>query len=876
MSGELLQTKLYLPRPRPSLVPRPHLIATLNDGMHRKLTLISAPAGFGKTTLVAAWIAGGERPTAWLSLDDGDGDPRRFLQYLLAALRTVDPALGQATATALQAPQAPAAEAVLTPLLNEIAARPEPFTLVLDDYHEVDSRPVDELLTFLLDNQSPGLHLVITTREDPNLPLARLRARGQLTELRAADLRFTEDETAVFLNQMMGLALPEADIAALEARTEGWVAGLQLASLSLRGHPSGADFIRSFTGSDRFVLDYLMEEVLGQQPAAVQQFLLQTAVLNQLTGPLCDALTGGTDGQEMLESLERANLFLVPLDNERRWYRYHHLFADLLRQQLRQSMGEGDVAALHSRASVWYETNGLEIEAFQHAVAADDIDRAARLVAGGGMPLLFRGAVMPVFNWLASLDTAVFDAKPSLWVLYASALLFVGKTEGIEDKLRAAEAILAGREEDEAVRDLIGHIASIRATVAVGQREVETIITQSDRALAYLRPDNLAVRTATAWTLGFAQQTQGNRAAARRAYVEAIDSSEAIGHIIIQIAGLTGLGQIQESQNELPAAAETYRRIPAVTPTPLPLICEGLVGLARIHYEWNDLEWAQQHAQEALAPARQLDGADTYGSCQVLLARLALAEGDVGGAAAALATAEQYAAARHFTNLMPRVAATQVRVLLRQGQVAVAAELAQAHDLPRSRARVALAQGDGEKALTLLTAWQGEATAHDWRDEQLRTLLLAGTAYEAQGATDEALGQLTAALSMAEAGGFVRLFVDEGPPMAHLLYEALARGIQPGYVGRLLAAFPAAEAQPAPSSAPPDAAAGLLEPLSEREIEVLRLIADGLTNQEVANRLYLSLHTVKAHARNIYGKLGVGSRTQAVARARALGILAPG
>ena len=400
MSGDLLQTKLYVPRLRPSLVPRPHLIEKLNQGLHRKLTLISAPAGFGKTTLVSEWIAGGERPFAWLSLDERDSELTRFLTYFIAALQTLSPEIGKRVSGMLESPQPPPTEAILTALLNEIAAIPQEFALVLDDYHVVDAPPVDQALTFLLEHLPPQMHLVITTREDPNLPLARLRVRGQLTELRATDLRFSRNEAAAFLKQVMGLDLSEADIAALEARTEGWIAGLQMAALSMQGQQDATDFIQSFTGSHRFVLDYLVEEVLHQQPESVQKFLLQTAVLKQMTGPLCNALTGDNDSQEILESLEHANLFLVPLDNERRWYRYHHLFAELLRQRLQQSAEADDIADLHIRASQWYEANGQELEAFHHAAAANDVERAARLIEGDGLPLYYQGEATPVRRWL--------------------------------------------------------------------------------------------------------------------------------------------------------------------------------------------------------------------------------------------------------------------------------------------------------------------------------------------------------------------------------------------------------------------------------------------------------------------------------------------
>ena len=387
MSTPILATKLYVPPPQPKVVLRPRLIERLNEGLHRKLTLISAPAGFGKTTLVSEWVAGCERPAAWLSLDEGDNDPTRFLAYLVAALQTIAANIGEGVLGALQSPQPPPTESILTTLLNEIATVPDDFVLVLDDYHVIDARTVDDALTFLLDHLPPQMHLVIATREDPHLPLARLRARGQLTELRAADLRFTPAEAAEFLNGVMGLNLSAEDIAALETRTEGWIAGLQLAAISMRGHEDATSFIESFTGSHRFVLDYLVEEVLQQQSESVQAFLLRTSILDRLCGPLCDAvlLDPSASGQETLEYLEHANLFLVPLDNERRWYRYHHLFAELLRQRLHQSVASatGDERAWPNctyAPAQWYEDNGLDMEAIHHALAAEDFERAASLI----------------------------------------------------------------------------------------------------------------------------------------------------------------------------------------------------------------------------------------------------------------------------------------------------------------------------------------------------------------------------------------------------------------------------------------------------------------------------------------------------------------
>src|SRR6266699_2728990 len=528
-----LSTKLHRPQPREQLVRRPQLAERLTQGVMGPLTLVSAPAGFGKTTLLAQWLAESGMPFAWLSLEPGDNDPVRFLSYLIAALQTLDPHLGAVALTLLQMPQPAAAETVLTLLTNDVGSHGREggdFALVLDDYHVIDAKPIDQALTFLLEHLPPQMHLVIATREDPQLPLARLRARGHLTELRVTDLRFTPSEAAEFLTQGMGLNLSAEDITALEARTEGWIAGLQLAAISLQGQQDATGFITSFTGSHHFVLDYLVEEVLQQQPERVQTFLLRTSILDRLCGSLCDAvlLDPSISGQETLEYIEHANLFLVPLDNERRWYRYHQLFADLLRQRLHQrsasSPGDevGDVTELHSRASLWYEDHGLSIEAFQHAAAANDVARAERLIEGEGMPLHFRGAAAPVLHWLESLPKTVLDVRPSLWVMYASTLLFGGQHTAVEEKLQAAEAALQEAEPDDRTRDLVGRIASMRATLAVIQHDGATIITQSRRALEYLRPDNLPVRTATTWTLGYAYQLQGDRAAASQAYTEII------------------------------------------------------------------------------------------------------------------------------------------------------------------------------------------------------------------------------------------------------------------------------------------------------------------------------------------------------------------
>ncbi|MBE0684256.1 MAG: LuxR family transcriptional regulator [Anaerolineales bacterium] len=899
MSTPILATKLYIPSPRAKVVSRHRLFERLNNSLSssRKLTIISAPAGFGKTTLVSEWVAAltlaplpvgeglGVR-VAWLSLDEDDNDPARFLTYLVTALQTISPNIGNGVLGMLQSPQPPPTESILTTLLNEITTILDNFILVLDDYHLIDAKPIDNALTFLLRHLPPQMHLVITTREDPQLPLARLRSRDQLTELRVADLRFTSSEAAEFINQIMGLNLSAEDIAALEARTEGWIAGLQLAAISMQGHHDTTNFIKSFTGTHHFVLDYLVEEVLHQQPENIQKFLLQTSILDRMCGPLCDAvlLNPSSSAQETLEYIGQANLFIVPLDNERQWYRYHHLFADLLRQRLHQSSAStggaaGGVSELHIRASQWYEDNGLELEAFHHAATGNDIERAERLIEGKGIPLTFRGASVPVMNWLESLPKTVLDAKPPLWVMYASTLLFSGKNTAVEQKLQAAEAALAAAlqstEPDEKSQDLIGRIASMRATLAVIQHDAETIIAQSRRALKYLHPNNLPVRTATTWTLGYAYQLQGDRAAASQAYAEVISIGESFGKSIYTLAATINLGQIQEANNQLNLAAESYRRsLQLAGDPPQRMVCEAYLGLARITYEWNDLEAAAQYGQQSAQLAQQLI-VDTFAAYGVFVARMRLAQGDVSGAVAVLSEAEEFVRQHNFAFRMPDVVAAQVLTLLRQGDLPAASHLAQKHKLPISRARVHLAQGDPSAALSVLEPLRQQVDAKGWQDERLKVTILQSIAHHANKEKDKAMQLLGDALELAESGGFIRIFVDEGSLMAQLLSEAATRGIKPGYIGKLLAVFEAGKQKSEDKSSLPSTSSGqpLIEPLSQRELEVLKLIAQGLSNREISKLLFLALNTVKGHNRLIFGKLQVQRRTEAVARARELDLL---
>jgi LuxR family maltose regulon positive regulatory protein len=867
------------------MVLRPRLIEKLNEGRRGKLTLVSAPAGFGKTTLVGEWVTACER-SAWLSLDEADGDRSRFLTYLVAALKTISKHIGESIPGLLRSPQQPPIESILATLLNDIDLVEHDFTLVLDDYHAVNSAPINDVLAFLLDNLPPRMHLVIVTRKDPRLNLAKLRARNQLTELRAADLRFTVDETSGFINQTMGLDLPDADIAELETRTEGWVAGMQLAAISIRARVDSGGFIRSFTGSNRFVMDYLVENVLSQQPESVQNFLLRTSILDRLCGSLCDAMLARSDGlaaaaasmsgQETLEYLEDANLFITPMDDERRWYRYHHLFAELLRHRLRAGLesssaeAEGAVAELHKRAGAWYEANGLELEAFGHAVASRDIDYAARILEGKGMPLHFRGAIGPVLKWLKSLPPHELDARPTLWVMYASALSMTGNLTDVEQKLQAAEAALVGREPNASTRNLIGHIAAIRALLAAAQYQADTIIAQSLRALEYLHPDNLPVRTATIWKLGLAYQLQGNRPAAHRAFAEAIAAARTSGNTVIALSAAIGLGNVQETQNQLHAAAETYRSVlEQANDMSFPGgACDGHLGMARILYQWDDLEAARRHAEDGLRVARQLDNADRIVAATVFHADLKTAWGNLEGASHLLAKAHSIARAHNLPRQLPQIAAAQSRLALRRGDAEEAARLIGTLDLPLSRARLLLAKGDAQAAVAELERAAGEADAAGWVDERLKVEVLQALALRALGKRDAALRILLAALERAEPENLIRIFIDEGDPMVVLLREAASRGMMRDYVAKLSTAYEADKQKALQETSAAERSP--VEALSPRELEVLRLIAEGLSNQDIGAQLFLSLSTVKGHILRIFDKLHVRRRTEAVARGRAL------
>ncbi|RJX38530.1 LuxR family transcriptional regulator [Paenibacillus pinisoli] len=883
MKMPILTTKLYIPPPRSGYVLRSRLTGMLHEGLNRKLSLILAPAGYGKTTLASEWLAGSPAPSAWLSLDEGDNDVARFLSYLIAALRKLAPELGESVLGVLQTPQTPPVEWIMAHILNELDGMlTERCVIVLDDYHVIDSPDVIGAVGLLLERLPSQLHLVMTTRTEPKLPLSRLRARDQLTEVRTADLRFRSDEAAEFINRAMELQLDGKELELLGARTEGWIAGLQLAALLIKGQPNALQALDAFGGNHPYVLDYLAEEALNGQDPGVRSFLLRTAILDRMSGSLCDSLLDweresslSGSGQAMLEQLERINLFIVPLDAERRWFRYHHLFGEVLRQRLLAEEGKHAAAELHIRASRWYEENGCELEAFQHAAKAGDVDRTACLAEAGGMPLLFRGAVAPVLAWLGSLPDRELHARPSLEVMYASALLMKGDLMKAVLHLESAEKALQAMPQDVRTSDIIGHAASIRATLAVSRHDAETILSQARRTLAHLHPRNQAVRTATVWTLGYAYQLQGDRAAAEEAYSEALAVSQTIGHGMIALMSMLGLGLVRQSDNQLRAAGDWYRRVLELAgDPPLPVACEAHLGLGAIYYERNDMAAAEQHAAEAARLAPLLQHTDRIVACKLLQAKVKLANNEAKEAAALWTEAEGLAKNYRFTHQKKGLAAMRTALLLSKQQHDQAAGLLK-HDEPTiSLAKVFLANSDASAALSMLVDLRHDAEENGRSDELLQLKAIQAIALHMQGNKDEAVSLLLEVLTEAEGEGFVRLFLDEGPPMEELLLETAKRRQLPDYIGTLLAYF-RQSAECAHNSQVRRAAGKqlLIEPLSSRELEVLRLIAEGLSNTEIASRLFLALSTVKGHNRIIFDKLQVSRRTEAVARARELGLL---
>ncbi len=903
----LLATKLHVSRPRPGFVPRPRLAGRLEEGLARGLVLVCAPAGSGKTVLLADWARRENRPVAWLSLGTGDNDPARFWRYVAAALDRVRPGIGEQVAVLLRGPQEPALEAVVTALINELAALPDEVTIILDDYHLIDSQPVHGSIAFLLDRLPPGLRLVLASRADPPLPLARLRAGGRLAELRADELRFTLDETGVFLREATGLDLPATSVAAFQDRTEGWVAGLQLAALSLRGQADVAGFVATFSGSHRYVLDYLTEEVLARQSEQVRGFLLETSVLDQLSGPLCDAVTGQPGSQALLEALEGANLFLVALDEVRGWWRYHHLFADLLRVRLAQER-PGRVPALHRAAAAWHEQHGLADDAVRHAVAAGDVAWAARLIEQHVEMLIRRSEGETWRRWLSALPAESLRTRARLGLAQAVSAVVAGQVEAVEPLLDDAERAFAaaGDEPHEpSVGRALSVLANVPASIAFLRAEVARLRGDAAgaaecgrRALAQLDDGDWLLGTHVRWNLAVANWLRGRVGQAERDLAEVAAERRAAGEGYPAMRVCYDLGQVQRAQGRLGAALGTYQQaleLASEASSQLPYLGMAHVGLADLLYERDELAAALDHATRGVRLCRHLAFTQPLAAGLAIVARIRQARGDTAGALEAIGEAGQVEWSPQVVALLNPVPSWRARLLLTQGDITAVTRWTQerglgAGDEPSYTrepeylvlARMLLARNLPGQALPLLERLLDAAASHDRIGSVIEIRALQALGLAADGEEASAVETLAEALTLACPQGYVRVFADEGAPMGALLgrliaaqraEQAPARAVPLGCLARLVQAFAGERAMPGSRRGAAPAVPGLVEPLTGRELEVLGMLAAGTPNQAIAGELVITLDTVKKHVSHVLGKLGAANRTEAVARARELGLI---
>ena len=883
----VVTTKLRVPPLRTKVVIRQRLLERLQEGLNHSLTLVSAPAGFGKTTLLSEWLGEVNLKVAWLSLDDSDHDITRFITYLVSALQVIDKSIGESVLGALKSHQPPAVDTLLVALLNDIDSVSQDFILVLDDYHEVDSKPVDEALRFLVEYMPPQMHLIIASREDPPLPLARLRAKGQLTELRAADLRFTMQEAADFLNQVMGLDLSGQDITALETRTEGWVAGLQLAALSMQGHDDITGFIQSFTGAHHFVLDYLLEEVLSKQPQEVQHFLLRTSILERLNGPLCEAVTG-MPSQKMLEELERSNLFIVPLDGERNWYRYHHLFGDLLRQRSEQHIASNEVAELHLNASAWFEQNGDLADAFRHAMAAKDQNRAADIAerAWLGMDETFQSGQW--LGWVKQLSGSVRRLRPVLCVQIAWAYMDASKADESESFLQEAEQCLREAAhtmvvvEEEQFKTLPARIAIARAYNSQTKGESLATVKLAQEAVRLSPETNQFMRAQATAILAGAYWANGELTAAYDAMNHWAEQARLAGNTMFAIMTASGLADILQEQGRLRNAMQIYedalKFAADVGAEVVPFTAHHHLGMALLLNEMGANDAAEKHLQLSLELGQAATIIDWQYRRNFALARFKETAGDLNAALYFFDEAKRTYVKTPIPLTHP-VDAFKVRVYLKQGLLAqthewaqkfsMEAELSFLHEFEHiTFARVLLAKKDSKNVSQFLARLLQAAEDGARIGSMLEILILQALALHAQGQLTQALLPLKRAVALAEAEGFVRIF-EEGKPMQELLAKLSLTPegkANKSYIQTLLSLFEVQTPKPAPSQL-------LIDPLSERELEVLSLVALGLSNTEISEKLFLSLSTVKGHNLRIFNKLQAKSRTDAVARARELGLI---
>ncbi len=892
----LLATKLHMPGPRAGQVPRPRLLARLDEGLARGLVLVCAPAGYGKTVLLADWTRRGGRPVAWLSLDAGDNDPARFWRHAVAALDRARPGTGERVAPLLGPPAPSSFQGLVTALINDLAADQALF--VLDDYHLISARQVHESLAFLVEHRPAGICVVLASRSDPPLPLARLRARGQLAEVRVAELRFTPAEAGELL-QPVTSALPDASVAALAARTEGWAAGLQLAALSLRGQHDAAAFVAAFTGSHRYVLDYLAEEVLEGQDKQLRTFLLETSVLGRLSGPLCNAVTGREGSQALLEQAERAGLFLIPLDELRGWWRYHHLFADLLRARLQQEQ-PGRAAQLHRNAAAWYEQHGLADDAIGHAAAAGEMLWAARIIEQHfDLVHRIRGEAATIDRWLSVLPANVVRSRPRLLLAQAHMAADSGHPEVVGPLLDAVDCAPPGWA-DEPFEPASGAAASFlinvpalttlnRSYLAQLHGDAEATAAFATQTLAESRPEEGALSATAHGFLAVAEWLRGRLTEAERALASSVTGWRETGQLTLIAWGYYELVLIQLAQGRLDAAALTCEQALDSLVTsgqPAPAAGPSYAGLAEIAYQRDELDVALRHATEGIALCRQFVYTPPLAGGLATLAMIRQATGDLAGALEAITEADQ--AAPGPAGLLNPVPAQRARLLLAQGDLPAATRFAQDNglgpddepDYARESghlvlARILLARDRPGQSLALLDRLHAAAKAQGRTGSLIETSALRALALAATGDEAGAVTALAGALLLACPQGHVRVFADEGPPMAALLGRLVAAqrtgqaaaGVPLGYLARLQRAF--GSGQPARDPVP----SGIVDPLTSRELEVLEKLAAGRSNQAIARELVVTLDTVKKHVGHVLGKLGAANRTEAVTRARELSLI---
>jgi ATP/maltotriose-dependent transcriptional regulator MalT len=903
--GPLLSSKCRLPIQRAGAVPRQRLADRLEATSRTPLTVLSAPAGFGKTTLLTEWLA--ELSThgaavAWLSLDRRDNDPVLFWTYLVTAMRTAVPGLGDA-ALQLLASSSPPSDAALAALLNEVEGLSKDLVLVLDDYHVVETPEVHEGMTFILEHQPPQLRLILATRIDPPLPTAKMRARGQLVEVRATDLRFTAEEAAAYLNGSMDLSLSDDDVAALEGRTEGWIAALQLAALSLQDREDASAFIAGFAGDDRYIVDYLAEEVLSRQPGYVRDFLLQTSILEGLTGPLCDAVTRREAGKATLVALERANLFLVPLDDRRQWYRYHHLFADVLHAHLLDERPH-EVAELHGRASAWFEAHDDISQAISHALAGGDTGRAADLMELA-MPRMRRERrEAELARWVRALPDDVVRTRPVLGVAFVGALAQASKFDSVAERLEQVESLVRSADgtwpkeppphvivvDQDNYRSLPAHIQMYRAALALANADLDGTITHARQALELAPPEDPLARAAAGALAGLAAWTLGDLAGAHRAYTESTAGLTSAGFLADVLGCTITLGDIRRTQGRLTGALRTYQAALELTGSapgiePLRGTADMHVGIAGVLIERNDVRGALEHLtiSQRLGEHNGLPQNPYRG--RVVMARLREAEGDLDGALGLLDEAERVYVGDFAPNVQP-VAAVRTRLRIRRNELAPAQEWARERQLSceddpsylreyehLTLARLLIADHRAQPGarnvadtLTLLDRLLAAAERGGRGASVIEVLILQAAAHEAGENSPAALAALHRALTLAQPEGYVRLFMDEGAPMVALLKALRKQPAAPAYVNHLIASTTTRAA----------VRQELIEPLSERELDVLRLLGGDLGGPDIARQLSVSLNTVRTHTKSIYAKLGVTSRRAAVRQARDLNLIPGG